>query len=284
MLVALLFVCAESLTLGRLKLKMDALQVEVRNASNASMDWNTYTSMYCEQFCKMKGVTAGSCTVCEQRMNFSVAEGHVACAVECQGIQTDEVTESVVDCSKHKDECMFKYIEPASCRLECGVPGSKATCKEECHEFKASARAAGDFFTTFHGPNYVDVTKEENVTKQVEVNGTMVMLTRKTGSMREGWAVREHAYMQRRAVGMICPAPRWMASACMVTSYRLKRMPRMGSSARAPSLEAHWKADTTWSLISLRYCTPTVLSTNTLGPVVSGPKHQILRAKWTSQP
>ena len=51
-------------------------------------------------------------------MNFSVAEGHVACAVECQGVQTDEVTESVVDCSKHKDECMFKYIEPASCRLE----------------------------------------------------------------------------------------------------------------------------------------------------------------------
>ena len=65
MLVALLFVCAESLTLGRLKLKMDALQVEVRNASNASMDWNTYTSMYCEQFCKMKGVTPGRCTVCE---------------------------------------------------------------------------------------------------------------------------------------------------------------------------------------------------------------------------
>jgi len=97
----------------------------------------------------------------------------VACAVECQGIQTDEVTESVVDCSKHKDECMFKYIEPASCRLECGAPGSKANCKEECHEFKASARAAGDFFTTFHGPNYVDVTKEENVTTQVEVNGTM---------------------------------------------------------------------------------------------------------------
>ena len=43
-------------------------------------------------------------------MNFSVAEGHVACAVECQGVQTDEVTESVVDCSKRKDECMFKCI------------------------------------------------------------------------------------------------------------------------------------------------------------------------------
>merc|ERR1711865_829629 len=58
----------------------------------------------------------------------------------------------------------------------------------------------------------------------------------------------------------------------------------MGSSHRAPSLEAHWKAETTWSLISLRYCTPTVLSTNTFGPDVSGPKHQILRAKLTSQP
>jgi len=174
MLVALFLVCAESLTLGRLKLKMDALHAEVRrNASNASMDWNTYTSQYCEEFCKMKGVTPGRCTVCEQRMNFSVAEGHVACAVQCQGIQTDEVTESVVDCAKHKDDCMFKYIEPATCRLECGVPGSKATCPTECHEFKASARAAGDFFTTFHGLNYVDVTKEENVTKEVEVNGTM---------------------------------------------------------------------------------------------------------------
>jgi len=175
MLVALfLFVCAESLTLGRLKMKMEALQVEVRrNASNASMDWTTYTSMYCEQFCKMKGVTAGRCTVCEQRMNFSVAEGHVACAVECQGIQTDEVTESVVDCAARKDECMFKHIEPASCRLECGVPGSKADCAPECHEFKASARAAGDFYSTFFGHNYVDVTKEKNVTKEVEVNGTM---------------------------------------------------------------------------------------------------------------
>jgi len=174
MLVALLLVCAESLTLGRLKLKMEALHAEVRrNASNESMDWNTYTSNYCEEFCKMKGVTPGRCTVCEQRMNFSVAEGHVACAVECQGIQTDEVTESVVDCAKTKDECMFKYIEPASCRLECGVEGSKASCKDECHEFKASARAAGDFFTTFHGPNYVDVTKPENVTTEVEVNGTM---------------------------------------------------------------------------------------------------------------
>merc|ERR1712072_914467 len=61
-------------------------------------------------------------------------------------------------------------------------------------------------------------------------------------------------------------------------------MPRMGSSARAPSLEAHWKADTTWSLISLRYWTPTVWSTNTFGPDVSGPKHQIFLAKLTSQP
>merc|ERR1712195_212844 len=74
------------------------------------------------------------------------------------------------------------------------------------------------------------------------------------------------------------------ASACKVTSYKSNRQPRIGSSQSTPSLDAHWKALITWSLISLRNCTPVVTSTTVLGPVVSGPKHQILRAWLTSQP
>ena len=64
----------------------------------------------------------------------------------------------------------------------------------------------------------------------------------------------------------------------------LKRIPRMFSSAQTPSLVAHWNAATHESLISFRYCTPLVTSTSKLGPVVSGPKHQIFRASVTSQP
>merc|ERR1719359_1205546 len=100
-------------------------------------------------------------------MNFSVAEGHVACAVECQGKQTDEVTQSDVDCSKRLDACMFKYIEKASCRLECGTPGATANCPAECSAFKTAAREGGEFYKTFFGHNYVEVTSMENVTKQV---------------------------------------------------------------------------------------------------------------------
>jgi len=50
------------------------------------------------------------------------------------------------------------------------------------------------------------------------------------------------------------------------------------------TLVAHWKAATTESLISFRYCTPLVTSVNRLGPVVSGPKHQIFLVMSLSQP
>ena len=50
------------------------------------------------------------------------------------------------------------------------------------------------------------------------------------------------------------------------------------------SFVAHWKPATTLSLISFKYWTPFVTSTTMLGPVPSGPKHQILRASPTSQP
>jgi hypothetical protein len=51
-----------------------------------------------------------------------------------------------------------------------------------------------------------------------------------------------------------------------------------------PSLDAHWNAATTESLISFRYCTPLHMSMNMLGPVVSGPKHQIFLDRSLSQP
>ena len=99
---------------------------------------------------------------------------------------------------------------------------------------------------------------------------------------------------------MICPPPRWIASvwSCFagqeiagirsagkeptVTSRTLIRTPRIFSSAQTPSFVAHWKAATQESLISFKYCTPLVTSTNRLGPVVSGPKHQIFLASVTS--
>ena len=48
------------------------------------------------------------------------------------------------------------------------------------------------------------------------------------------------------------------------------------------SFEAHWKPATTLSLISFKYWTPFVTSQTMLGPVPSGPKHQIFRASPTS--
>jgi hypothetical protein len=57
----------------------------------------------------------------------------------------------------------------------------------------------------------------------------------------------------------------------------------MFSSHIAPSLVAHWKAASTESLISLRNWTPLAASTKQLGPVVSGPKHQILVESVLSQ-
>mmetsp|Transcript_11112 Transcript_11112/g.28093 ORF Transcript_11112/g.28093 Transcript_11112/m.28093 type:complete len:303 (-) Transcript_11112:1569-2477(-) len=96
--------------------------------------------------------------------------------------------------------------------------------------------------------------------------------------MSLGEAVSSAAYMTRLEVGMICPPPLWMASAWSTTSSISKAMLRMFSSARGPSLAAHWRAATTESLISFRYWTPLVMSTTMLGPIVSGPKHQIFLA------
>merc|ERR1719343_1214039 len=67
-----------------------------------------------------------------------------------------------------------------------------------------------------------------------------------------------------------------MESVCRVQSVRLKRMPRMFSSHRGPSLVAHWNALLTCSLISRRYWMACVTSTTTLAPSVSGTELAIL--------
>ena len=48
------------------------------------------------------------------------------------------------------------------------------------------------------------------------------------------------------------------------------------------SFVAHWNPATHESLISFKYWTPLVQSTRMLGPIVSGPKHQIFLASVTS--
>merc|ERR1719319_1551798 len=86
------------------------------------------------------------------------------------------------------------------------------------------------------------------------------------------------------AQGMICPAPRWMASAWRVTSSMLNRQPRRTSSQITPPPVALVKADTQWSLISLRNWTPLDTSQRMLALASGGqPKHQIFLAALTSQ-
>ena len=53
-------------------------------------------------------------------------------------------------------------------------------------------------------------------------------------------------------------------------------IPLIFYSQRIPCFEAHWKEETTDSLISFMYWTPFVISTTMFGPTFSGPKHQIL--------
>lgn len=70
--------------------------------------------------------------------------------------------------------------------------------------------------------------------------------------MSRGWAVSTLAYRQRRAVGMIWPPPRWIASACSVTSWTSKRTPRMFSSHSAPCTGSGPKPPSS----SCPYCSP----------------------------
>ena len=85
----------------------------------------------------------------------------------------------------------------------------------------------------WHGDN--KITNSSLVESYCRVSSTHTWIsTRYTGSMSRGWAVSWQAYRTLRAVGIICPPPRWMASACSVTSWMSKRIARMFSSHRAP--------------------------------------------------
>lgn len=173
MLVFVLIASVHALSLRGLHDKLLHLEEPASNSTKPkAVNWDSFVGDYCDAYCQMKGVDAGRCTVCSQRMNFSVSEGKVSCDVECQGIQTDEVTESVVDCGERLDKCMFESVEQAECRLECGVQHASAGCSKQCAEFKVAARADGHRIKTFYGRNWVETTTEANVTK--EVNGTNV--------------------------------------------------------------------------------------------------------------
>ncbi len=77
--------------------------------------------------------------------------------------------------------------------------------------------------------------KEEE--SQWRGRGLTWISTRYTGSMSRGSAVSWQAYRTLRAVGMIWPPPRWMASVWRVTSWTSKRTPRMFSSHSTPWAE-----------------------------------------------
>jgi len=137
------------------------------NATNTSVDWGTFVADYCKNFCECKDVDAGMCTVCAQRLDTSVSEGHVACAVDCEGAQTDEITESVVACGPRLDKCMFQSVDPALCRLECSTSKS-ASCSADCMKNKVANHEAGDHTHTFIGKNYIETISHQNVTKEVD--------------------------------------------------------------------------------------------------------------------
>jgi len=186
MWATLLFVCVQSLDSSRVQFlqrhslvrreiqaSLVANETEAYNASKP-IDWATFVGDYCAEFCLMKGVDAGHCTVCEQRINFTVSEGKVSCDVECQGIQTDKVTEETVDCAHRLDKCMLVDLDAATCKLECATASGKdaAKCASECGAFKASKRLEGTLFSTYFGPNEVPSVVEQEVNG---TNGTMEM-------------------------------------------------------------------------------------------------------------
>lgn len=143
-----------------------------RNAS--SISWGNYSADYCASFCEMSGVSPATCTVCVQRMDFHVQEGQTACTVQCQGVQTDEVTESVVDCHARLDACMFEQVEAATCKLECNAEHVK-DCLTKCGTFKKAHRASS-MFETFHEPNYVEKVAQANETRLVNGSNVTVVV------------------------------------------------------------------------------------------------------------
>lgn len=174
-----LFVCVQALDSSRfLRRQMHVVGPEavaateppanVTEAAAVATNWTTFVGAYCGSFCNMSGVDSEHCTLCSQRMAFTVEEGKVSCEVECQGVQTDTVTEESISCSARLDKCMFVDVDAATCKLECNTAhgDALAKCGQECGPFKGAQRAAGHVFATFFGNNEVATTVEK------EVNGT----------------------------------------------------------------------------------------------------------------
>jgi len=164
-------VCVQALDSSRAFLHRQlALEAAVlTNGTNATgVAWDSYVGDYCGAFCSMKGVDSKHCTLCAQRLNFTVEEGKVACRVKCEIVQTDHVTEEAVSCEERLDKCMFQDVDAGECKLECGTASGAAAseCATNCSAFKATERAAGRKFSTFFGDHTVARVEEQ------EVNGT----------------------------------------------------------------------------------------------------------------
>jgi len=178
-----LFVCVQALDSARFLRQLNVhVQPEAveetepaTNSSSKPITWDSFVGDYCGSYCNMTGVTPEKCTLCAQRMNFTVMEGKVSCQVECQGVQTDRVTEEAVSCSERLDKCMFTKdgggVDAATCKLECATKSSDS-CADKCVAFKQAERAKGNLFSLFYGYNEVATTVEKEVNG---TNGTMEM-------------------------------------------------------------------------------------------------------------
>jgi len=147
----------------------------VHRRNETVIDWKSYTADYCHTFCGMKKVTENDCAVCSQRIDFVVQEGLVSCDVKCQDVQTDEITESVVDCEKRLNDCMWKEMDPAQCRLECAtLDPTCSKCLDTCIAEKHEKRAGGEIISVHFPLNY----EEKEVTTTVNgTNGTKENVT-----------------------------------------------------------------------------------------------------------
>lgn len=164
-----MLVCVQALDSSRAKFlrrQLAEVAADPANETNTTgVAWDAYVGDYCGSFCSMVGVDAKHCTLCAQRMNFTVEEGKVACRVKCEIVQTDHVTEEAVSCAERLDKCMFTDVDAAECKLECGT-AAHGDCAAKCPAFKVAERERGHRFSTFFGDHTVDRVEEQ------EVNGT----------------------------------------------------------------------------------------------------------------
>mmetsp|Transcript_18495 Transcript_18495/g.30887 ORF Transcript_18495/g.30887 Transcript_18495/m.30887 type:complete len:539 (+) Transcript_18495:608-2224(+) len=104
------------------------------------------------------------------------------------------------------------------------------------------------------------------------------------GSSSVGCADSIAAASARRAAGTTCDARRWAASEWILASVKSKRTPRSCSPHNGPSAQSCSNAASRCSTTQSTPCTPTVASTNKLGPAPPGAKPRMRRACLASQP